>query len=145
MRLTHCFISSLLIPPHFIYCTSCALLVGCDGFDTSVCGGLNMELFWDIFFWLIPIWIFVFIPFCTFYYEADDGMLMAGTGVASTLKKSKWRQAACAQLIVTIVFGAIFAIAYLVASDTNVPVESYQTASFLMQREIGATYTSTPS
>jgi len=72
-------------------------------------------------------------------------MLMAGTGVASTLKKSKWRQAACAQLIVTIVFGAIFAIAYLVASDTNVPVESYQTASFLMQRETGATYTSTPS
>lgn len=85
-----------------------------------------MELFWNIFFWLIPVWVFILVPFSTFYYEADDGMLMAGTSVAPTVTpKSKIRQACCWQVAVLIVVGAFFALAYLLASDTNIPVNEY--------------------
>eukprot|EP00956_Cyclotella_meneghiniana_P006079 scaffold7921_cov68-Cyclotella_meneghiniana.AAC.8 len=56
---------------------------GCDGWSTAFCGGLNMALFWEIFYWLITVWLFVLIPFSMFYYEADDGMLMVGTSVGA--------------------------------------------------------------
>ena len=69
-------------PDDSIKIIPCGFFEGCDGYDTSFCGGLNMGLFWNIFFWLIPIWTFILIPFATFYYEADDGMLMAGTSVS---------------------------------------------------------------
>jgi LMBR1 domain-containing protein 1 len=85
-----------------------------------------MELFWNIFFWLIPVWVFILIPFSTFYYEADDGMLMAGTSVAPNASpKSKLRQALCWEIAVLIVVGTFFAIGYLLASETNVPVTEY--------------------
>lgn len=97
---------------------------GCDGYDTAFCGGLNMELFWDIIFWLIPIWIFILIPLSTFYYEADDGMLMAGTAVGGAYK-SRLGQALCSQAVVMFVVGLVFALTYLFLSDTTIPVQEY--------------------
>mmetsp|Transcript_17411 Transcript_17411/g.48240 ORF Transcript_17411/g.48240 Transcript_17411/m.48240 type:complete len:561 (-) Transcript_17411:314-1996(-) len=100
---------------------------GCDGYDTDVCGGLDMELFWNIFFWLIPIWVFVFIPFSTFYYEADDGMLMAGTSVApNPERKSRLCQALVWQFAVFVFVGIIFAVTYLLFSDTDIKVNEIQ-------------------
>lgn len=82
-----------------------------------------MEAMWNAFFWLIPIWVFVFIPFSTFYYEADDGMLMAGTAYApAPLKKSRIGQALCYQMFVFVIIGIFFAVTYLVLSDTKIPV-----------------------
>jgi LMBR1 domain-containing protein 1 len=78
-----------------------------------------MEAMWNAFFWMIPIWVFVLIPFSTFYYEADDGMLMAGTAYApSPLKKSRIGQALCYQMFVFVIVGVF----YLVLSDTKIPV-----------------------
>lgn len=86
-----------------------------------------MELFWSIIFWLIPIWVFVLIPFATFYYEADDGMIMAGTSVNPEGKaKSKFMQAACYQVGVFIIVGLVFLITYLLFSTTNIPVQEYK-------------------
>jgi len=85
-----------------------------------------MELFWTIIFWLIPIWCFFLIPFATFYYEADDGMLMAGTAYApNPVKKSRLRQALCYQLFVIVIVGVFFAVMYLLLSDTKIPVQQY--------------------
>jgi LMBR1 domain-containing protein 1 len=82
-----------------------------------------MAAMWDAFFWLIPIWVFVFIPFSTFYYEADDGMLMAGTAYApNAIKKSRFGQALCYQMFVFIFVGIFFAVTYVVLSDTSIPV-----------------------
>jgi LMBR1 domain-containing protein 1 len=82
-----------------------------------------MEAMWNAFFWMIPIWVFVLIPFSTFYYEADDGMLMAGTAYApAPLKKSKIGQALCYQMFVFVIIGIFFAVTYLVLSDTKIPV-----------------------
>jgi len=89
-----------------------------------------MELFWNVIFWLIPIWTFVLIPFATFYYEADDGMLMAGTSVApNAIKKSKLTQALCAQSIVLVFFAVLFAVTYILASDTDIPIQNYEVLS----------------
>jgi LMBR1 domain-containing protein 1 len=60
-----------------------------------------MEGFWHAIFWLIPIWVFVLIPFMTFYYEADDGMIMAGTSVNPEGKRnSKLKEALCYEFFV---------------------------------------------
>ena len=86
-----------------------------------------MELFWDIFFWLIPIWVFFLIPFSTFYYEADDGIAMAAmVGVAAPARsKSRLSQAICSTTIVLVIMALIFLLTYLFLSDTTIPVQEY--------------------
>eukprot|EP00978_Attheya_sp_CCMP212_P001739 scaffold3574_cov49-Attheya_sp.AAC.3 len=119
---------------------------GCDGFDTELCGGLNMELFWNIFFWLIPIWVFLLIPFMTFYYEADDGMLMAGTSIGGEYK-SKLRTAVVWEGGVVIVVGLSMALAYLFLSNSDVPIREYNGISIsdtLVQVEPNPIYQVTP-
>ena len=86
-----------------------------------------MEYLWDAVFWLIPIWVFVLIPFSTFYYEADDGMLMAGTAYApNPVKRSRLGQACCYQIFVFVIVGLIFVVTYLLLSDTKVPVQEFE-------------------
>ena len=85
-----------------------------------------MEVLWNIIFWLIPIWTFILIPFATFYYEADDGMLMAGTAYApNPIKKSRLRQAIYYQIFVIIIVCVLFTILYVLLSDTKIPVIEY--------------------
>ncbi len=107
-----------------------------------------MELFWNIFFWLIPLWVFLLIPFSTFYYEADDGMLMAGTSVApNPVRQSKVKQACCWQLAVLIVVGVFFTLGYLLASETEVPVTEYIGDALSKAENIGGrgvVFTTTP-
>lgn len=100
--------------------------IGCAGYDTSLCGGLPMGFLWNIVFWLIPLWTFILIPFATFYYEADDGLLMAGTAYApNPVKKSRLRQALCYQLFVIVIVSIFFTVMYLLLSDTKIPVIEY--------------------
>lgn len=88
-----------------------------------------MEIFWAIIFWAIPIWVFVLIPFSTFYYEADDGMLMAGTTYApNAAPKSKLASAMCYQMFVFVIVGLIFMVTYFVFAETNIPVRNYEGA-----------------
>ena len=85
-----------------------------------------MELFWDIFFWLIPVWCFVLIPFSTFYYEADDGMLMAGTAAGAKAKhNSRLCEAIKYQLAVLIVSGLVLGLCYAFLSETDIPIREY--------------------
>ena len=85
-----------------------------------------MELFWGIIFWAVPIWVFVLIPFSTFFYEADDGMLMAGTSYApNAVPKSRALQALGYQLFVFVIVGLIFIITYFVFNETSIPVREY--------------------
>jgi len=97
---------------------------GCDVFDSKVCGGLNMVLFWEIFFWTLPVFIFFLIPFMTFYYEADDGMLMEGTSVGSQ-PNSRICEAVKYEFAVILIFGTIFTVSYLILNESSVPVEDY--------------------
>ncbi len=85
-----------------------------------------MTLFWDIFFWLIPVWVFLMIPFSSFFYEADDGMLMAGTSVnPNPVKKSRILSALGYTIgVVTFVAVAYF-VSYWFLSDTQIPVADY--------------------
>jgi len=116
-----------------IFCTpplkSLNRTTGCEGFNTAVCGGLNMVLFWDIIYWLIPAWVFILIPFCIFYYEADDGMLMAGTSVGAK-PKSKLKEALCYESFVVVIFGLIFAMTYLFLNTTSIPVRDWTGPDF---------------
>ena len=105
-------------------------LTGCDGYDTSFCGGINMEAMWDAFFWMIPFWVFFFVPFSTFYYEADDGMLMAGTSVdPNPVKKSKIRTALVWEVAVIFVIFILFLVTYLLFSEATIPVDDYLVGS----------------
>lgn len=112
---------------------------GCAGFDTALCGGLNMTLFWEIIYWLIPVWVFVLIPFSTFYYEADDGMLMAGTAVGAK-PASRIKEAVKYELFVVVLFGLIFGLAYLFLNETAIPVRDVTGPAF----DAGPLYTVTP-
>eukprot|EP00569_Conticribra_weissflogii_P003296 CAMPEP_0171328156 /NCGR_PEP_ID=MMETSP0878-20121228/481_1 /TAXON_ID=67004 /ORGANISM="Thalassiosira weissflogii, Strain CCMP1336" /LENGTH=496 /DNA_ID=CAMNT_0011827985 /DNA_START=169 /DNA_END=1656 /DNA_ORIENTATION=- len=111
---------------------------GCDGYDTKLCGGLNMELFWSIMYWMVPVFLFLLIPFSTFYYEADDGMLMAGTSIGAK-PNSRIKEALKYETFVVVIFGLIFAMTYLFLNETAIPVREVTGPSFSM----GATYTIT--
>jgi len=81
--------------------------------------GLDMDLFWNIIFWMIPIWIFVLIPFSTFYYEADDELLLAvmvGATPSRLRPRSRILQALCSLAFVLVIVILIFGLAYLFIS-----------------------------
>ena len=80
-----------------------------------------MEMFWTIIYWLVPVWVFVLIPFSTFYYEADDGMLMSGTSVGAK-PTSRIKEAVKYETFVVVIFGLIFALTYLFLNETAIPV-----------------------
>jgi len=85
-----------------------------------------MDAMWSAIFWLVPIWTFLLIPFMTFYYEADDGMLMAGTAYApSPVRKSRLCQALCYEVFVVIIVGAFFVGLYFGLGKTYIPVQEY--------------------
>ena len=85
-----------------------------------------MYALWNSVFWLIPVWVFLLIPFMTFYYEADDGTLMAGTSYyPNVVKKSRFAQAACYQVFVIIIVGIFFGVLYVALAYTYVPVQQY--------------------
>mmetsp|Transcript_20473 Transcript_20473/g.30167 ORF Transcript_20473/g.30167 Transcript_20473/m.30167 type:complete len:544 (-) Transcript_20473:149-1780(-) len=98
---------------------------GCDGYDTRLCGGLDMVLFWNIFYWCIPAFVFLLIPFMTFFYEADDGMLMAGTSIGAK-PNSRITEAVKYEAFVVIIFGALFAAGYLILGESSVPIKNYR-------------------
>jgi LMBR1 domain-containing protein 1 len=112
------------------------LLLGCDGYDTTLCGGLQMDLFWDIFFWLIPIWIFVLIPFATFYYEADDFVpphSVTGDSAASAPAKPRSRlsQTLCNVSVLMLFVALLFFVAYWFLSYSFVNIQSYSAGTLL--------------
>lgn len=101
-----------------------------------------MTLFWNIFYWLIPIWTFVMIPFSTFYYEADDGMLMAGTSVGANAKpNSRICEAVKYQILVLIIVGLFFGLTFLFLNETAIPVREYY---YNATDGLGAEYQITP-
>lgn len=97
---------------------------GCDGYDTKLCGGLDMVLFWDIFYWCIPAFVFLLIPFMTFFYEADDGMMMAGSSVGAK-PNSRICEAIKYEMFVLVIFGGIFVACYFTMGESSVPVTQY--------------------
>lgn len=99
---------------------------GCAGYDTRLCGGLPLKTLWTIVFWLIPLWMFFMIPFAIFYYESDDGQLMAGTSYSpNPAKKSRFRQAMFYQFFVVVIAAIFFAVMYILFSDAKIPVQGY--------------------
>lgn len=122
---------------------------GCDGYNTSMCGGLDMELFWDIFFWLIPMWIFVLIPFSAFYYEADDnsGLPTSVTGESSTDPKQRSRlsQALCNVTVLVMIVTVLFFLAYWFLGYSHVTVRTYMAGTIEdAARPAGVIYQSFP-
>jgi len=97
---------------------------GCTGYDTKLCGGLDMVLFWNIMYGLILATLVVLIPFSIFYYEADDGTLMKGTSVKQKLN-SRICEALWYTVAVIIIVGAIVTGLYFGLRQTNIPVREY--------------------
>jgi len=94
---------------------------GCDGYDTKLCGGMNMSLFWDIMYILVLVWLIVLIPFSTFYYEADDGLLLPSNAKPNNraIEAIKW------QLAVLIVSALVFCLTYFFLNESSIPVREY--------------------
>ena len=84
-----------------------------------------MVLFWEIFFWTIPAFVFLLIPFMTFFYEADDGLIMAGTTI-TTQKKSRLCEALKYEFVVILIFGTLFVVGYLLLGEAEVPIQVYK-------------------
>jgi LMBR1 domain-containing protein 1 len=99
-----------------------------------------MNLFWTIFYWMIPVWVFLLIPMSTFYYEADDGMLMVGTSIGAK-PNSRIMEAIKYEMFVVVIFGLIFTMTYLFLNETAIPVREVAGVNF----SAGPTYTITPT
>ena len=98
-----------------------------------------MVLFWDIFFWLIPIWVFLMIPFSTFYYEADDGMLMAGTSVSpNPVRKSKILSAVGWTTGVVVFVSIVYIVAYFLGNEAQIPVNEFTGVDLLQSLTLGS-------
>ncbi len=97
-----------------------------------------MKLFWDIFYYSIPAVIFLLIPFMTFFYEADDGMIMAGTAIGAK-PNNRFLEAAKYEAMVIIIFGLIFVAGFLLLGESSVRVIEY------VGRMEDAVYLNTPN
>jgi LMBR1 domain-containing protein 1 len=105
-----------------------------------------MDLMWTIVFWMIPCWVFILIPFSTFFYEADDGMLMAGTSVSpNPVRKSRIAQACCMEIFVLIIVGLLFSMTYLFLSYASIPVQVYTAGTIAQADAAGALYFTVPT
>jgi LMBR1 domain-containing protein 1 len=120
-----------------------------------------MELFWDIFFFLIPIWIFVLIPFSTFYYEADDAVPLPAAAAAAAppvspigvdgeqvVKEKKPRsrlsQALCNLAVLLVFVVLFFFLSYWFLSESRIPIRSYEAGTMASARAAGVIYTTPP-
>ena len=97
---------------------------GCTGYDTKLCGGMNMVLFWNIMYGLILATLIVLIPFSIFYYEADDGSIMKGTSVKQKMN-SKFCEALWYTLFTVFISAGILTGLYFGLRETSIPVREY--------------------
>jgi LMBR1 domain-containing protein 1 len=116
--------------------------IDCDAASASVhdCGGVNMMQFWWTVFCFIAILLIIFIPAVTFYYEADDGMLLTGTVTSSKFWAAvKW------EIFIIICTLIVLLSAYFTAANVGIHVKQY-TVDFndLTQYNIAARPGSSP-
>lgn len=97
---------------------------GCDStsllFTSSnaYCGGIDMLAVWEAFFCMICFSVVVFIPFATFYYEADSYDL-----VDMAKRKSRLLPALCQETVVVAFFLIVLLALYFTKSYAELPVQ----------------------
>jgi LMBR1 domain-containing protein 1 len=98
--------------------------LSCRDADVSVgeCGGINMAYFWWTLFSAVALLLCLFIPFATFYYEADDGSLTSDNGEAT---QSKFWVAVRSQIAVMICVAIALVSCYLTVADVEIPIKEY--------------------
>ena len=90
----------------------------CDQNSNAFCGGLDMTLCWEILFCTIAFFLVVPIPFATFYYEADDGLL---TG---TVEQSKLTSALISEFVFIAAVLVMVVSTYYFNQDVSLPVDT---------------------
>lgn len=93
----------------------------CDEESNAFCGGLDMTLCWEILFCTIALFLVVPIPFATFYYEADDGLL---TG---TVQQSKFNSALFSEAVFISSVLVILVSTYYFNQESTIPVNTCTT------------------
>lgn len=98
--------------------------LSCRDANVSVgeCGGINMTYFWWTLFSAVVLLLCLFVPFATFYYEADDGSLTSDNGEAT---QSKFWAAVRSQIAVLICVAIALVSCYLTVADVEIPVKEY--------------------
>lgn len=92
--------------------------VACEQDRTNECGGIDMRSFWEAMLCFVIALLILFIPYATFYYEAEDGMTQL-TSLAKT-----WR-AAKGEILVIIVSLLVLLSCYFTVAQVDVPVTEY--------------------
>ena len=90
---------------------------GCQGYDNTFCGGLDMAMAWQILYIVVLAYIVLLIPFAIFYYEADDGQ--------GNLKESQCCNAVKYELVVLLVAGLTLFLMFHFLGNTEIPVTTY--------------------
>lgn len=89
------------------------LYAGCAGFDKEVCGGLDMEMFWNIQIWEIFLMLVFVIPMSTFYYESSG----------DKTNKARIKEMFCSELFFIATVGLIFSVLYSFYHTITIPVQ----------------------
>ena len=61
----------------------------------------------------------------TFFYEADDGMVMAGTSIGAK-PNNRFLEAIKYETFVIVIFGTMFAAGYLLLGESSIPITEYR-------------------
>jgi LMBR1 domain-containing protein 1 len=91
--------------------------------STIYCGGIDMLTCWEAIFCMVATVFVLFIPFSTFYYEADDGLLLNPNGK----KKSRLFSAAAYESLVLFGFLCMLLSLYYTEASTSVPLQQHST------------------
>jgi len=89
-------------------------LVGC-GFWNDGCGGLDMDLVWQMVYVIIAGLVVVVLPYTIFYYEADDR--------DSKQKERLWWTAFKYLLVTLVISVTVLVIAYSLLRTTYIPIK----------------------
>lgn len=105
-------------------------MVGCESFNEDGCGGLDVNVAWNIVYVAIAIMVIIVIPFIIFYYEADDeGMGAEQRHAGETVKKcadsTNCRKSLCSAICYTgitlVVSMLVLVITFFFLSETRIP------------------------
>eukprot|EP00922_Rhytidocystis_sp_ex-Travisia-forbesii_P003854 GHVS01005578.1.p1 GENE.GHVS01005578.1~~GHVS01005578.1.p1 ORF type:complete len:545 (-),score=63.43 GHVS01005578.1:82-1716(-) len=84
------------------------------GMADGVTGDLNMQLFWQIIWWFVALYLVVFLPFSSFYYEADDDPRLS--------RSPPWRKALCYTIFSFVIVGVIVGVIYIFVKTATITV-----------------------
>ncbi|DAZ99869.1 TPA: hypothetical protein N0F65_008612 [Lagenidium giganteum] len=95
--------------------------IGCKEGWNKACGNIDMDLLWLIVFMCIIFFVVVLLPYCIYYYEADDG--------EDNVNNHRWLEAMKMEICTVFLAAAVMVALFLTVSNSYIPMRALQVNS----------------